>query len=97
VTEDLADLSVHRHDQLSRYEGRLGAELVSVIDFQLQGATHVVTHTETDPQWQGSGYAAETTRAMLEDVRARGGKVEAICPFTKDFLDSHPEYADLRA
>lgn len=90
------DLTVNRHDQLSRYEGRLGADLVTVISFQLRGQIHVVTRTETDPRWRGRGYAGQTTRAMLDDIRAAGGKVEPVCPFTVDFMTSHPEYDDLR-
>ena len=92
---DSDDLTVNRHDELSRYEGRRGADLVTVISFRLRGAVHVVTHTETDPWWRGRGYADQTTRAMLDDIRAADGKVQPVCPFTADFLSSHPEYADL--
>lgn len=89
-------LAVNRHAQLSRYEARLGTELVTVIDFTPSGDTLVVTHTGTASKWRGHGYAAQTTEAMLNDVRASGARVRPVCPFTVDFLNAHPEYDDLR-
>lgn len=97
MAEEPGPLSVNRHAQLLRYEARLGTELVTVIDFTMSGDTLVVTSTRTDPQWRGRGYAAQATEAMLNDVRATGGTVRPVCPFTVDFMDAHPEYADLRA
>ena len=49
----------------------------------------------------GSGGAAEGWPARspprrCEDIRANGWRVHPICPYTVSFLDSHPEYADLR-
>ena len=34
-------------------------------------------------------------RAVLENVRAQGLKVVPACPFVADFIDRHPEFADL--
>ena len=31
----------------------------------------------------------------LDDVRAGGRRILPLCPFVKDFVDRHPEYADL--
>lgn len=89
-------LTVHRHDQLSRYEARWGSDLVTVIDFVLDGGLMTITHTSTDPQWRGHGFAAQATQAALEDIRAVGRLVRPACPFTADFMDAHPEFADLR-
>ena len=47
-------------------------------------------------RWRGQGLAGKVTTAALEDIRANGWRVHPICPFTVSFLDSHPEYADLR-
>lgn len=90
-----APLTVLRHAQLARYEGRVGTDLVTVIDFDVRGDTLVITHTATEPQWHGRGYAGQTTRAMLDDIRGRGATVQPVCPFTVGFLKTHPEYSDL--
>ena len=92
-----AGLQVVRNDDRSRYEGHLDGELTTVIDFRRQGDVLVVTHTGTEPRWRGRGLAGETTRLALEDVRAAGLRVTPVCPFTADYLDQHPDVADLRA
>ena len=91
------ELQVVRDDVRSRYEGRVGGELVTVVDFRRRGDVLVVTHTGTEPPWRGRGLAGETTRQALADVRQQGLRVQALCPFTADYLDAHPEVADLRA
>jgi len=91
------ELRVVRDDERSRYEGHVGDEVATVVDFQRQGDVLVVTHTGTEPHWRGRGLAGETTRQALADVAASGLRVRAICPFTADYLDAHPELADLRA
>lgn len=91
------ELEVVRNDASSRYEGRIGGELTTVVDFRRRGDVLVVTHTGTEPRWRGRGLAGETTRQALEDVREQGLRVQPVCPFTADYLDTHPEVADLRA
>jgi len=36
-------------------------------------------------------------RGVLEDVRAQGFKVVPRCPFVADYINRHPEFADLLA
>jgi len=36
-------------------------------------------------------------RGALEDVRRRGLRVVAQCPFIKGFMDKHAEFSDLLA
>lgn len=97
MSTDEPALVVRRNDEAERYEGWLGDDQVSVIDYRRVGDTLVVTHTGTEPRWRGRGLAGETTRQALDDVRRRGLRVRPLCPFTVDYLDSHPECADLRA
>ncbi len=82
MTEDTETLTVNRHDQLSRYEGRLGADLVAIVDYVLRDSIVLITHTGTEPEHRGHGYAAQITRAALEDIRASGHTVRPECPFT---------------
>jgi hypothetical protein len=90
------EVQVVRDDAASRYEGRIGDQLVGVIDFRLQGTTVVVTHTGTEPQWRGHGIAGRLTRFALDDIRDRGQHVSPVCPYTADYLDRHPDDQDLR-
>lgn len=56
----------------------------------------VITHTETPPALRGRGIASQLVKGALELIRADGQKVVAGCGFVADYLDAHPEYADLK-
>jgi len=57
----------------------------------------IITHTETPRALRGQGIASELVKGALEMIRADGHKVIAGCGFVVDYLDKHPEYADLVA
>ena len=90
-------VDVVRNDERSRYEGRVGDELTTVLDFHRRGDVLAITHTGTEPHWRGRGLAGETTRLALDDARAAGLRVQPYCPFTVSYFDAHPEVDDLRA
>jgi predicted GNAT family acetyltransferase len=85
-----------RNDEKSRYEGWVDGQVVTVVDFFREGSVLSVTHTGTEPPYRGQEFAATVTRAALEDIRQRSEQVRPYCPFTLSYLDSHPEFADLR-
>ncbi|MHC1943364.1 N-acetyltransferase [Bradyrhizobium sp. UFLA06-06] len=58
-------------------------------------AAVIITHTETPRALRGRGIASELVKGALELIRADGRKVIAGCGFVVDYLDKHPEYADL--
>jgi predicted GNAT family acetyltransferase len=97
TTTPAPDLQVVFVEERSRYEGHLDGRLTTVVDVRRQGDVVVVTHTGTEPAFRGQGLAGRTTEQVLADVRARGLKVEPVCPFTLDYFQHHPEVADLRA
>ena len=80
-----------------RYEIRDGDRVIGVAAYQRRGDTFVFTHTEVDPDEGESGLGSTLVRGALDDVRARGGTVEPLCPFVRGWIDRHPEYADLIA
>ena len=80
----------------SRYEIRLGDELVGHAEYTLNDGLITFTHTEIDPAFEGQGLGSRLVRAALDDIRDTGGvKVLAVCPFVKGWMLKHPEYADL--
>ena len=91
-----ADLQTVRDDARSRYEGRIDGEVVTVLAFVREGDVLALTHTATEPVFRERGLASTLTEAALDDVRRRGEKVRPSCSFAVEFLDDHPEYADLR-
>ena len=68
---------------------------VAFANYRLVPGTVIITHTETPPALRGRGVASELVRGALEMIRADGQKVVAGCGFVVDYLDKHPEFADL--
>ncbi|GHH65434.1 N-acetyltransferase [Streptosporangium violaceochromogenes] len=67
------------------------------LDFVRRGGTVVYTHTEVDAEFGGRGVGGALVRAALDAARAEGAKVVPRCPFVKEWIGRHPEYADLVA
>jgi predicted GNAT family acetyltransferase len=57
----------------------------------------IITHTEAPRALRGRGIASELVQGALELIRADGNKVIAGCGFVVDYLNKHPEFADLTA
>lgn len=60
-----------------------------------EGDVVVFPHTEVDEAFEGQGLASTLVTAALDDVRARGKQVQAVCPYVKRFIAKHEEYQDL--
>ncbi|MBO4209354.1 GNAT family N-acetyltransferase [Micromonospora echinofusca] len=78
-----------------RFEILVDDALAGFAAYQLRGETVVFTHTEVDPEFRDLGLGGTLARGALDQVRARGGRVIARCPFVSAYIDRHPEYADL--
>ena len=71
---------------------------MGIADFTREGGTIVLPHTEIDPSLRGQGLGAVLVKAVLEDVRAQGATVVPALPwYVREYLDLHPEDADLRS
>jgi hypothetical protein len=89
--------TVHDAPEADRYEIRDGDRLLGLAAYQRRGDELVFTHTEIDPEAEGSGLGGKLVRAALDDVRAKGGRVEPRCSFVRGWIERHPEYGDLVA
>jgi predicted GNAT family acetyltransferase len=79
------------------YELTVDGEVAGHAFIETHGHTVVVTHTEVDDAFQGQGLASRLVRAALDDIRARGEHVIPRCPYTRAWIDKHPDYQDLVA
>ena len=68
---------------------------VAFANYRLTPGNVIITHTETPRALRGRGIASELVKGALELIRADGLKVVAGCGFVVDYLQKHPEYADL--
>ena len=79
----------------SRYELRDDGHLVGFTEYQERDGVLVFPHTVITQPKRRAGYGGTLVRAALDDVRAKGRRIVAECPFVAQFVDEHPEYADL--
>ena len=68
---------------------------VAFANYRLASSTVIITHTETPRALRGRGIASELVQGALQLIRADGLKVVAGCGFVVDYLQKHPEFADL--
>jgi uncharacterized protein len=86
--------AVRDNKSLGRFE--LDVEgTVAFANYRVAPGTVIITHTETPRSLRGRGIASELVRGALEMIRADGLKVVAGCSFVVDYLQNHPEFADL--
>ena len=70
---------------------------IAVAYYEPRGAAVVFTHTVVPERLQGRGLASILIKAALANVRERGLKVVAQCPFVARYIERHPEERDLLA
>ena len=80
-----------------RYEAYVGDELAGFVTHRSRPGVVVLVHTEVASAFEGRGVGGRLAAAALEDIRARGLKVDPLCPFIARYLDRHPELSDLVA
>lgn len=89
------DIDVRDAAAEQRYEARHGETVVGVLLYEVDGDVVTFTHTEVDPQAEGSGVGSALARRALDDARAAGRRVVPACPFVKAWIGRHRDYADL--
>jgi uncharacterized protein len=68
---------------------------VAYLEYTLAGKVLQLIHSEVPPALRGQGLGPELAHSALEWAREKDLKVDVICPSVKDYLEKHPEYADL--
>jgi predicted GNAT family acetyltransferase len=87
---------VHNADT-HRYEIRVDGILAGFTQAFEEGDVVTFPHTEIFEQFEGQGLASELVSGALDDVRVRGKKIVATCPYVARFVKKHPDYQDLLA
>lgn len=83
----------HNKDQ-HRFETII-ENLISVIDYQLDGKHLSLTHVVVPKLLEGRGIAGELTQTALDWARAENYRVIPVCPYVQTWLKRHSEYQDL--
>lgn len=88
------EYSIIHNEEKSRFETKVEGFL-SLVDYTKKDNVFFVTHTEVPPQLEGWGIAGALTKTLLNYIRDNGFKVSPICPYTKVYIQRHPEYEDI--
>jgi uncharacterized protein len=84
---------VRNNPDALRYELVVDDEVVGEIDYRRSHDAVVLVHTEVSPALEGRGLGGQLVAGALEDVRAQGLRVVAVCPFVRAYLRRHPNSA----
>lgn len=88
-------LDMHDAPGRSRYEAMRADDLAALIAYQRSGSRIALMHTETQPGFEGKGFASRLIRFALADARKRSLEVLPFCPFVNEYLRRHAEDVDL--
>lgn len=89
---------VKKNTDESRYEIYVDGERAGFVTYQVGNlGVIVLPHTEVDDTFQGRGVAGDLVRGVLDDIRGEGYQVQPDCPYIRDWIGKHPDYADLVA
>ena len=68
---------------------------LAVLRYVPEGDILDLTHTEVPAALGGRGIGSALARAALDHAREQHLAVRPSCPFVRDFITKHPEYADV--
>lgn len=91
------DFSFTNAPDRSRYELRAGGELVSVLEYRVNGDVVALTRAFTNPAKRGHGYAAVVTERAVDAIEAEGKRALPVCWYVADWFAEHPDRARVLA
>ena len=89
------DLEFVDNPDKARFEIFADGELAGFVLYYLRGDEIAFTHTQTDDRFRGQGIAGRLVQSSLDAVRERHLTVLPYCPFVRNWITEHREYADL--
>ena len=93
-----SDPTVTDNPARSRYEIHVDGRRAGLARYRDgEDGVLIFDHTEVDDAYEGQGLGGRLARGALDDVRARGLKVVAECPFIRRWIHEHDDYQDLLA
>ena len=88
---------VRNNTRSHRFELEIDDEVAKAW-YRQQGNIVTFTHTDVPDALSGRGVGSRLAKGALEQVRAAGNKVIALCPFIAAYLRKHEhEYEDILA
>ncbi len=89
------DTEVADNPDKERFEILADGELAGFVQYDLRDDEIAFTHTQTDDRFRGQGIASHLVQSSLDAARERHLAVLPYCPFVRNWIIEHREYADL--
>ncbi|MGW5669602.1 GNAT family N-acetyltransferase [Micromonospora sp. NPDC003776] len=90
------DFHVVNDEKLGIYDGIVGDREAAGLTYKVAGDDRLVLlATSVLPEFRKQGIATELIRRVLDDVRGQGKTITITCPIVRNFIEHHPQYADL--
>jgi predicted GNAT family acetyltransferase len=87
------------HPTRGRYVARVeGIDAEAELTYSRSSPTVIIAeHTEVPDDFRGQGIGRLLARRMVEDARAEGVKIVALCQFVNAERSKHPDWAEVFA
>lgn len=97
MTAPALKITLHETPTRGRYVARLaGHEGEGELAYSRASKTLVIAeHTAVDDRLRGNGVALALVHRLIEDARAQGFKIYALCPYVNAERRKHPDWADV--
>ncbi|MFF5247169.1 GNAT family N-acetyltransferase [Streptosporangium sp. NPDC000095] len=77
------------------FVAEVGGRPAGRLDLIRRDGVIVYPHTKVQPEYEGQGIGAALVQTALDAARAENAKVVPLCWFVREWIDRHPDYADL--
>lgn len=95
MTTDRTGAETTVTEEPERFVIAVNGETVGLADYSDRDGRRTFPHTEVDSAFQGRGLASILVGEALAATRAAGLRVIPACSMVADYVDKHPEFADL--
>jgi len=89
------ELDITHDADLAVYRAWINDDEVALLNYKIVGHRFVLLSTSVVPGFRRHGIATALIAHVLDDVRGSGRTVTVVCPAVREFVDHHPQYADL--
>ena len=88
------DGEVVNNEALGQYELKVDGH-TALTAYKVRPDHLTFYHTEVPEALEGRGIGKRLIKGALDDVRRRGLRIVATCPFVRHYVETHPEERDL--
>lgn len=90
-----SELVITVNTELGIYEATVAGVSAAAVVYNRKRDKVTLLATSVFPEFRGQGIAGRLLGGVLDRLRSEGKTAVLFCPFAADFIEAHPEYADV--